>query len=959
MGNSLVIVESPAKARTIEKYLGEGFRVEASVGHIRDLPENADQIPAAKKKLKWSRLGVNVEKKFEPLYVVPPEKKAQVSFLKEALAEADALFLATDEDREGESIAWHLLEVLKPDVPVKRLVFNEITRTAIQRALQNPRDVNLHLVRAQETRRIVDRLYGYEVSPLLWKKVRPKLSAGRVQSVAVRLVVERERRRLAFVPAAWWDAKGMFTHEKGNLEAELWALNDVRLASGRDFGEDGQLSAARDVVVLGEDEAKSLVERLAGTTAKVTAVEEKPYTDRPAAPFTTSTLQQESNRKLRWTARRTMSTAQRLYENGWITYMRTDSTTLSTEAVAAARNLIKAQYGAKFLPNQPRIYTNKSKNAQEAHEAIRPAGQSFRDLDRAKAELGADEFRLYSLIWKRTVACQMVDAKGRSMRIEIGAGEASFQARGRTIDFPGYRRAYVEGSDDPDAELADQDRLLPPLVEGDTVVLDTLEAIGHQTKPPARLTEASLVKELEAKGIGRPSTYASIIDTILRRKYVFKKGSALVPTFTAFAVTALMERHLGNLVDYDFTAKMEDRLDEIALGKDEYLDFLERFYRGDAGLQAVLTQAGEDVDPRTVCTIPVGLSSDGQQVDVRVGRYGPFLNMGETNADIPDDLPPDELTLEKAVEIIEERRKGPKALGTDPTTDKPVYLMKGRFGPYVQLGDIEEVPGKGSRTRKVKPPRAGLLRGMDPETLDFETAMKLLSLPRDLGPHPETNEPVLATNGPYGPYIKSHGKGSRSIPTGKDLFTFTLEEALDLLSKPSRRRGTEPLKELGPDPLNGREVRVMSGRWGPYVTDGETNATLPPLADPLQVDLASAIELIRKRENAPKRTKRTTTKAAAAKKPAGKKATAAKKPAAKKATAAKKPAAKKATAAKKPAAKKATAAKKPAAKKTTAAKTSAAKKTTAAKKPATKKTTTAKKPAAKKTAAAKKTTTAE
>ena len=945
MGTSLVIVESPAKARTIEKYLGEGFRVEASVGHIRDLPENAEQIPASKKKEKWARLGVNVEKKFQPLYVVPPTKKAQVRLLKEALADADILYLATDEDREGESIAWHLMEVLKPKVPVKRLVFNEITRTAIQRALENPRDVDLHLVRAQETRRIVDRLYGYEVSPLLWKKVRPKLSAGRVQSVAVRLVVERERRRLAFVPASWWDAEGAFSHDKGGVSAALWSVAGVRLATGRDFGEDGTLTAKRAVHVLDEAGANGLVARLTGKDATVTAVEEKPYKDRPAAPFTTSTLQQESNRKLRWTARRTMSTAQRLYENGWITYMRTDSTTLSSEAVAAARSLIQEAYGNAFLPSKPRSYANKSKNAQEAHEAIRPAGQSFRDLDRAKAELGADEFRLYSLIWKRTVACQMVDARGRSMRIELTIDDAVFQSRGRTIDFPGYRRAYVEGSDDPDAELADQERLLPPLAEGDTVRLDALEARGHSTKAPARLTEATLVKELEARGIGRPSTYASIIDTILRRKYVFKKSSALVPTFTAFAVTALMERHLGNLVDYDFTAKMENRLDEIAIGKDGYLEFLERFYRGDAGLQAILTQAAEDVDPRSVCTIPVGKSASGEQVDVRVGRYGPFLNMGETNADIPDDLPPDELTLDKAVAIIEERRKGPKVLGTDPQTDKPVYMMKGRFGPYVQLGDVEEVPGKGKRTRKIKPPRAGLLRGMDPETLELDTALKLLALPRDLGPHPETEEPVLATNGPYGPYIKSHGKGSRSIPAGKDLFTFSLEEALELLAKPSRRRGTEPLKVLGPDPLTKREVRVMSGRWGPYVTDGETNATLPPLADPLQVDLPSAIELIRKRENAPKRTKRTPAKKAPAKKTTAKKAPAkkatAKKAPAKKTTAKKAPAKK--TTAKKAPAKKATAKKAP-------AKKAPAKKATAKKAPA-KKTTTRKTPAKKAPAA--------
>ena len=935
MGTSLVIVESPAKAETIEKYLGEGYRVEASVGHIRDLPKNADQIPKAKKKHKWSRLGVNVDSRFQPIYVIPPEKKAQVRLLKEALAEADMLYLATDEDREGESIAWHLSEVLKPKVPVKRLVFNEITRTAIHKALENARDVNLDLVRAQETRRILDRLYGYEVSPLLWKKVRPKLSAGRVQSVTVRLIVERERRRLAFKSASWWDAKAAFSHEKGALDAALWTLGGTRLASGRDFGEDGELQAKKKVHVLDEAGAKALVERLTGATGNVNEVEEKPFTDRPAAPFTTSTLQQEANRKMRWTARRTMSTAQHLYENGWITYMRTDSTTLSAEAVDAARTLIRQQYGNRYLPNQARTYAKKSKGAQEAHEAIRPAGQSFRGLDRAEAELSTDEARLYALIWKRTVACQMVDARGRSMRIAIGVDDCVFQARGRTIDFPGYRRAYVEGSDDPDALLADQDRLLPPLVVGDEVHLDTLTPAGHATKPPARLTEASLVKELEARGIGRPSTYASTIDTVLRRKYVFKKGSALVPTFTAFAVTALMEQHLSNLVDYDFTAKMEDGLDQIAMGNDGYFPFLKRFYRGEDGLVAILAQAADAVDPRTVCTIPIGKSKDGEQVDVRVGRYGPFLNMGETNADIPGDIPPDELTLEKAVEIVIERRKGPTVLGTEPVSDKPVYLMKGRFGPYVQLGDIEEVPGKGKRTRKIKPKRAGLLRGMDPKTLDFPTALKLLSLPRDLGPHPETTEAVLATNGPYGPYVKSQGKGSRSIPTGRDLFAVTLEEALELLAKPPRRRGSEPLKTLGDDPVTKKPVHVMSGRWGPYVTNGETNATLPQLADPLAINLETALELIRKRENAPKRTPR----AKAAPKKAAAKKTTTRKTAAKKTTA--KKAAPKKAAAKKTTAKKATAKKKTstrsAAKKTTARKTTAKK--AAPKKTTPKKTT--------------------
>ena len=913
MGRPLVIVESPAKARTIGKYLGSDFQVEASVGHVRDLPRNAGEVPASKKKKPWARLGVNVDEGFEPLYVVPADKKAQVKRLKEALAEASELYLATDEDREGESISWHLLEVLKPKVPVHRLVFHEITPKAIERALEQPREVDLNLVRAQETRRIVDRLFGYEVSPLLWKKVKPQLSAGRVQSVAVRLVVERERERRAFVPADWWDLSATFEAEAGTLEAQLQSWGGRRLASGRDFDQQGQLKADSDLLVLDEAGARAVMDEVSRAEGVVRSVKEKPYTDRPAAPFTTSTLQQEANRKLRWTARRTMSTAQRLYENGWITYMRTDSTTLSDQAVKAARDLIRSEYGSAYLPRAPRVYKSKTKNAQEAHEAIRPAGDTFRGPQEAERELASDEARLYDLIWKRTVASQMADATGRSLSVLVEAAEGEFLARGKTVDFPGYRRAYVEGSDDPEAALAEREKLLPPVEEGDAVTPGVLEPKGHQTQPPARLTEATLVKELEARGIGRPSTYASIIDTILRRDYVFKKGNALVPTFTAFAVTGLLEEHLGWLVDYGFTARMEEQLDEIAEGQEEAEECLTRFYRGEEGLKHRLVSAEDEIDPRKVCTIPVGEGPEGDDVVVRVGRYGPYLSSGETRATLPEDLPPDELTLERAVALLEEQAKGPREVGVDPDTGKTVFLMKGRFGPYFQLGENDS-------DSKEKPPRASPLRDMDPETVTLEVALQLLRLPRELGEDPETGELVVATNGRYGPYVK-RGKTSRSIPAEQDLFTIELEAALELLKQPARRRGPKILKEVGTDPSTERTVNLMDGRYGPYVTDGETNASLPKGTAVEGLTIERAVELIRAREKAPKRKRRTSRKAAP-KKASTRKSSTAKKSTAKKTTA-KKSTAKKATT-KKATAKKSTA-KKPAAKKSTAKKAGTAK----------------------------------
>ena len=849
MGTALVIVESPAKARTIEKYLGEGYRVEASVGHIRDLPENASQIPAEDKGLRWARLGVNVDGGFEPYYVISPEKKQQVKLLKDAMKGVDALYLATDEDREGESIAWHLVEVLQPRVPVRRLVFNEITRTAIQRALQRPRDLDVDLVRAQEARRVVDRLYGYEVSPLLWRKIRQGLSAGRVQSVAVRLVVERERRRMAFRSAAWWDVTARVEHAQGRFDAALVAWQGRRLADGRDFGEDGQLDVGRGARVLDEAAARAVAATLDGAPARVVKVEERPYRDRPAAPFTTSTLQQEANRKLRLSARRTMATAQALYENGWITYMLTDSTTLSSEAIDAARSLIAESFGSAFLPAEPRVYTTQARNAQEAHEAIRPAGQVFRGLDEAGAQLSGDALKLYELIWKRTVACQMADAVGRTMKVVLHSGEAELQATGRTIDFPGFRRAYVEGADDPEAELADQERLLPPVAEGDSARLQEPNPKGHETKPPARLTEATLVKELEARGIGRPSTYASIIDTILRREYVFKKGTALVPTFTAFAVTTLLERHLSWLVDYGFTAQMEDQLDEVALGKEGYDAVLSRFYRGALGLAERLASAADQIDPREVCTIPLGDAPDVGPIDVRVGRFGPFLAAGEERADLPKEMAPDELSIAVALKLLKERAGGPRSLGEDPDTGKPVWMMMGPYGPYVQLGDVEETAGPKGKPVRSKPPRSSLLQGMVPEEVGLEVALKLLSLPRQLGAHPTSGEPVEAANGRFGPYIRC-GEQSRSLPRDIHVLDVQLDQALELLAQPPRRPGRDAIQALGVDATTGRAVRVMGGRFGPYVTDGTTNATLPRTADPERLTLAEAVELIRKREEA-------------------------------------------------------------------------------------------------------------
>jgi len=894
-GKPLVIVESPAKARTIKKFLGSDYNIEASVGHVRDLPANATEIPAAYKKEKWARLGINVEEEFKPLYVVPKAKKEQLKKLKGLLADASKLYLATDEDREGESISWHLVQELKPKVEVERLVFHEITKSAISESLDNPRRINEDLVEAQETRRLVDRLYGYTVSPLLWKKIRPRLSAGRVQSVAVRLVVERERERIRFVSADYWTIQGTFeVADQAPFDANLVQLDGSRIALGKDFDPDtGQLKdqgKGKPTTLLSEERAKAVVDALAGKNAKVVSLEQKPYTERPSPPFTTSTLQQEAGRKLRFTARRAMSAAQRLYENGYITYMRTDSTTLSAQAVAAARSHITSQFGADYVPDQPRNYATKVKNAQEAHEAIRPAGDAFTQPKDLGPDMGQDERRLYELIFKRTVACQMKDARGKrtTLVLEASGGdvdEARFQATGRTIDFPGYRLAYVEDTDDPEQALADSERILPDVAEGQQLGIQKLDPSGHTTQPPARLTEASLVRELEARGIGRPSTYASIIETILAREYCFKKGSALVPTFTAFAVINLLDRYLPNLVDYAFTAEMENDLDEISNGRQKRLNYLEEFYHGNGhpGLLGTLQVVEEKIDPREVCGIPLGKNDDGEVVEVRVGRYGPFLSCGDNRVSVPDDMPPDEMDLEKAIELLAKGAEGPKSLGVDEETGLQVFVKNGRFGPYFQLGDPESLDGE-------KPKMASLLKGMDPETVTFAEAKACLDLPRVVGTMatkgtddaPSEELEILAANGRYGPYIK-WGKETRSLPPDESPLTVSLEKAKELLAQPKargrQRAAPKVLRELGEHPTSGEALRILDGRYGPYVTDGEINASLPRGSKPEELGIAQAVELLearaakkpRKKKAKKKATKKKATKKKAAKKKTGSK----------------------------------------------------------------------------------------
>ncbi len=834
MAKPLVIVESPAKARTIARFLGSEFVVESSVGHIRDLPKDAKEIPAAQKGESWARLGVDVDNGFKPLYVVNSEKKHVVTKLKTALKAATELYLATDEDREGESIAWHLMEVLNPPqgMPVRRMVFHEITAGAIRDAVENWRDLDRRLVDAQEARRILDRLYGYEVSPVLWRKVLPRLSAGRVQSVATRILVERERARMRFRSASYSDIEGRFSKESPPFGATLVAIDGTRLATGRDFDESGKRTAS-DVVVLDPEGARGLVARLAEATFSVKSVDEKPYKRTPYPPFMTSTLQQEAGRKLRFTTQRAMSVAQRLYENGYITYMRTDSTALSETALNAARSQAAQLYGAEYVPDQPRRYAKKVKNAQEAHEAIRPAGDSFRMPEQVAREVAPDEAALYELVWKRTIASQMADVRGKSVQVRITGRSSSdeeaapsdveFSAGGKVIEFPGFLRAYVEGSDDPNAELEDREVRLPALSVGDTVTAEALEPKDHATQPPARFTEASLVKALEEMGVGRPSTYASIIATIQDRGYVWKKGSALVPSFTAFAVVNLLESHFGDLVDYAFTARMEDDLDGIAGGTQEAQPWLSKFYfgNGSPGLRDMVKERLEAIDPRLINSIPLGTDPEGKEIVVRVGRYGPYLSRDGETAAVPEGVAPDELTVEKALELLA-TPSGDRVLGEDPATGLPVIARAGRFGPYVQLGEADS-------SSKKKPHTSSLLKNMNVEAVTLDDALRLLSLPRSLGKDPVDGVEITVQNGRYGPYVKK-GTDSRSLEDEEQMFTITLEDALAVLAQPKARgrRGTAapPLKELGDDPVSKKPMVVKEGRFGPYVTDGETNASL-------------------------------------------------------------------------------------------------------------------------------------
>ncbi|MEU6854617.1 type I DNA topoisomerase [Actinacidiphila alni] len=925
-GQRLVIVESPAKAKTIKGYLGPGYVVEASVGHIRDLPNGAAEVPAEYKGQPWARLGVNVDSDFQPIYVVNADKKAQVKKLKDLLKESDELFLATDEDREGEAIAWHLQEILKPKVPVHRMVFHEITKDAIQEAVRNPRELNQRLVDAQETRRILDRLYGYEVSPVLWKKVMPRLSAGRVQSVATRLVVERERERMAFRTADYWDLTGTFStgragdaSDPSSLTARLTTVDGRRVAQGRDFdASTGQLKAGSQVLHLDESAARALAAALADTRFTVRGVESKPYRRSPYAPFRTTTLQQEASRKLGFGAKATMQVAQKLYENGFITYMRTDSTTLSETAVRAARAQVTQLYGADYLPDKPRVYTGKVKNAQEAHEAIRPSGDRFRTP--AETGLTGDQFRLYELIWMRTVASQMKDAVGQSVTVRVGGAsadgrDAEFSASGKIITFHGFLKAYVEGADDPNAELDDRERRLPQVTEGDPLSAEEITADGHSTKPPARYTEASLVKELEEREIGRPSTYATILGTILDRGYVFKKGTALVPTFLSFAVVNLLEKHFGRLVDYDFTASMEDDLDRIARGEAQAVPWLRRFYFGSdddptagraaasaadagngdgdhlGGLKELVEDLGA-IDAREISSFPVG-----EGIMLRVGRYGPYIEKGERGeddhrrADVPEDLPPDELSVEYAEELFA-KPSGDFELGTDPATGRPIVAKDGRYGPYVTEVLPEDTPKTGKNA--VKPRTASLFKSMSIDTVTLEEALKLMSLPRVVGTDAEGVE-ITAQNGRYGPYLKK-GTDSRSLETEDQLFSITLDEALAIYAQPKQRgraAAKPPLKELGTDPVSERPVVVKDGRFGPYVTDGETNATLRRDDDVESITPERGYELLaEKRAKGPVK-KKAAAKKAPAKKAAPKKAAAS--GAAAKKTATKKAAAKKTT----------------------------------------------------------------
>ena len=906
-------------------YLGSAYIVESSRGHIRDLPRAAADVPAKFKSEPWARLGVNVDADFEPLYIISPEKKSTVSELKGLLKDVDELYLATDGDREGEAIAWHLLETLKPRIPVKRMVFHEITEPAILEAAENPRDLDIDLVDAQETRRILDRLYGYEVSPVLWKKVAPKLSAGRVQSVATRIIVQRERDRMAFRSASYWDIVAQLdasvsdpNAQPPNFTARLTSVDGLRVATGRDFDSLGTLRKADEVVVLDEASATALATGLRGAQLSVASVEEKPYTRRPYPPFMTSTLQQEAGRKLRFSSERTMSIAQRLYENGYITYMRTDSTTLSESAINAARTQARQLYGAEYVSPSPRQYTRKVKNAQEAHEAIRPAGETFATPDGVRRELDGDEFRLYELIWQRTVASQMADARGTTLSLRIAGAlrnqgvspqadqQVVFSASGRTLTFPGFLKAYVETVDDQaGGEADDAESRLPQLTEGQRLDAIGLTPDGHNTNPPARYTEASLIKALEELGIGRPSTYSSIIKTIQDRGYVHKKGSALVPSWVAFAVTGLLEQHFGRLVDYDFTAAMEDELDAIASGNEQRTNWLNNFYfGGDHGVPDSVARSGglkklvgvnlEGIDAREVNSIKLFDDAQGRAVYVRVGKNGPYLERTVTGddgepapqrANLNDSLTPDELTLEVAEELFATPQEG-RVLGVDPATGHEIVAKDGRYGPYVteilpkpdaDEGGADQGAKKPKKPIGPKPRTGSLLRSMDLQTVTLDDALKLLSLPRVVGVDPASSEEITAQNGRYGPYLK-RGTDSRSLTTEDQMFTITLDEALKIYAEPKRSgrqsASAPPLRELGTDPASGKPMVIKDGRFGPYVTDGETNASLRKGDDVMSITDERAAELLadRRARGPAKRPAKTSTRKAPAKKTSAKKA---------------------------------------------------------------------------------------
>ncbi len=872
---ALIIVESPAKAKTIAGYLGDDYIVESSIGHIRDLPRGAADVPAAYKGESWARIGIDVDNGFKPLYVVSPEKKDQISKLKSLMVEADELLLATDEDREGEAIAWHLLEVLSPTVPVKRMVFHEITPEAIQRAIDEPREIDRRLVDAQEARRMLDRLYGYEVSPVLWKKVLPKLSAGRVQSVATRIVVERERERMAFVAASYWSLEAdVATDADERFSAKLLEVEAAPVATSRDFGDDGRLTN-EDAIVLDQARAESLAAALEGQPMTVGSVESKPYKRRPAAPFMTSTFQQAAGGKLRMSSAMAMRAAQSLYEKGYITYMRTDSTTLSDTALSAARGTIESEFGSDYLPDAPRTYAKKVKNAQEAHEAIRPAGDSFRSPAAVAAEVPKSEADVYELIWQRTIASQMTDVEGRTVSVRMDAtatdGTATtFGASGTVITHLGFRRVYTEATDADSGDDAEE-RRLPALEEGDATRVAGIEPSGHETQPPSRYTEASLVKRLEELGVGRPSTYASIMGTIQDRGYVWKKGSALVPSFTAFSVVGLLEEHFPDLVDYAFTARMEDDLDGIASGGEEAVPWLSRFYFGSDerdGLKEMVDERLGEIDARAINSIPLGVTEDGEMVVARVGRYGPYVQRGEDDtASIPDDIPPDELTLERAIEYIE-APSGDRELGVDPKSGLTVFAKAGRFGSYVQLGEMDDDTDE-------KPKTASLFKSMELDTVSLEDALTLLSLPRTVGVDPSDGVEITVQNGRYGPYLKKDSD-SRSLETEEQLLTITLEECLAILAQPKRRRGQTvkpPLREMGDDPETGKPMVLKDGRFGPYVTDGEYNASLRKGDTVEELTVERAAELLaERRAKGPAKKKKAAKKKATKKKASKKKA---------------------------------------------------------------------------------------